>query len=133
MAKKTTSPNAPSTLVKAPKPKASKPKAVEVAPPVIYKGEEGSLYPLDVKDELYMTVDPDMDSSDITVQVQVKDGHEPVFEDIVDRRGVSGARKIPIPLRYITSGMGHTLLFSYRGKVAGQAAESRIQRFLQSI
>lgn len=126
MAKKIVTPGTPSKLVKAPTPKPPKPKAVEVDAPVIYKGEGGTLYPLDVKDEAYLTTDPNMDSSDIIVQVQVKDGGEPVFEDLVDTTGTSGARKIPIPLKYITSGMGHTLLFSYIGRVAGQPAQSRV-------
>lgn len=126
MAKKIVTSGTPSKLVKAPTPNPPKPKAVEVEAPVIYKGEGGTLYPLDVKDEAYLTTDPNMDSSDIIVQVQVKNGGEPVFEDLVDTTGTSGARKILIPLKYITSGMGHTLLFSYIGRVAGQLAQSRV-------
>ncbi|ONH52255.1 hypothetical protein SAMN04490182_3623 [Pseudomonas cedrina] len=126
MAKKNLTPGTPSKLVKAPKPKPPKPKAVEVKAPDIYKGEGGTLYPLDVKDGAFLTTDSDMDNSDITVQIQVKDGGEPQFEDIVDTSGTSGARKIPIPLNYITSGMGHTLLFSFKGTVAGQPAQSRV-------
>lgn len=104
------------------------PKAVEVGAPVIYKGEGGTLYPLDVKEGPYLTTDSNMDDSDITVTVSVrfKHGGEAVFEDIVDKSGTSGARRIFFPLSYITSGMGHTLFFSYKGRVGGQVAESRV-------
>lgn len=104
------------------------PKAVEVGAPVIYKGEGGTLYPLDVKEGPYLTTDSNMDDSDITVTVSVrfKHGGEAVFEDIVDKSGTSGARRIFFPLSYITSGMGHTLFFSYKGRAGGQVAESRV-------
>lgn len=121
MAKKITAPNASLKPVNT-----RKPKAIEVLAPVVYKGEGGSIYPLDAKDDPHLTTDPDMDDSDIVVTIWVEDGGGPVFEEIVDRSGIGGARKIPIPLNILTSGMGHTLLFKYRGKVGGKAAESRV-------
>lgn len=74
MAKKGSPTSVPSTIVKEQKPKPNKPKVVEVDSPVIYKGEGGTLYALDVKDGPYLTTDSDMDDSDITVKVWNKDG-----------------------------------------------------------
>ncbi|MBN2976123.1 hypothetical protein [Pseudomonas lactucae] len=106
--------------------KPSEPNAIEVAAPVIYKGEDGTLYPLDVKDGPYLTTDSRMDGSPITVQVRVKDADEPVFADIVDLTGSSGSRDIAIPLDYLSAGMGRTLLFSYSGVAGGQYADSLV-------
>jgi hypothetical protein len=75
----------------------------------------------------YLTVDPRMDGSPITVTFSAKEAPELVFEDIVDSSGQSGARKIAIPLDYLTRLMGFTALISYTGKAQGQAAQSLVK------
>ncbi|WP_177414045.1 hypothetical protein [Pseudomonas sp. KBW05] len=103
-----------------------KPKALDVAAPQLSSEVDGTVVPSRMPGS-YLTVDPRMDSSPITVKFSAKDAPELVLEDIVDSSGQSGARKIAIPLAYLTTLMGFTALISYTGKAQGQAAQSSVK------
>lgn len=107
-------------------PKPLKPKALDVAAAQISSEVDGTVVPSRMPDS-YLTVDPRMDGSPITVTFSAKEAPELVFEDIVDSSGQSGARKIAIPLDYLTRLMGFTALISYTGKAQGQAAQSLVK------
>ncbi|WP_460134949.1 carbohydrate binding domain-containing protein [Pseudomonas sp. S1_E04] len=112
--------------------KLAKPKAVEVAAPLISSEENGAVVPSRMRGS-YLTVDPDMDSSDITFKFRAKNPLTGeleqllVLEDVVDSSGESGARETPIPLNYLTKTMGFTLVVWYEGKVDGKAAVSLVK------
>ena len=103
-----------------------KPKALDVAAPQVSSEVDGTVVPSRMPDS-YLTVDPRMDSSPITVKFSAKEAPELVLEDIVDSSGQSGARKIAIPLAYLTTLMGFTALISYSGRSEGQAAVSQVK------
>lgn len=126
MAKKISAPEARSAIVKAPPKKAVKPKAVEVESPSISSELEGVVEPSRMVVS-YLTVDSRMDDKPITVHFSTKEQPGPLFEDIVDDSEEPGARNIDIPLDYLTSAMGFTLLVSYIGTSQGQAAASRVK------
>lgn len=126
MSKKIPTPEAPARIVKAPKPKPPKPSGIEVDAPSISSEEAGTIVPSKMLGT-WLTVDTRLDSSDITVEVRAKEAPELVFENIVDSSGQSGARNIKIPLVYLTTLMGFTALFSYKGRVQGQEANSLVK------
>lgn len=103
-----------------------KPKALDVAAPQLSSEVDGTVVPSRMPGS-YLTVDPRMDSSPITVKFSAKDAPELVLEDIVDSSGQSGARKIALPLAYLTTLMGFTALISYTGKAQGQSAQSSVK------
>lgn len=107
-------------------PKLLKPKALDVAAAQISSEVDGTVVPSRMPDS-YLTVDPRMDGSPITVTFSAKEAPELVLEAFVDSSGQSGARKIPIPLNYLTRLMGFTALISYTGKAQGQAAQSLVK------
>ncbi|MGY2139025.1 hypothetical protein ACW9I8_20680 [Pseudomonas reactans] len=107
-------------------PKPLKPKALDVAAAQISSEVDGTVVPSRMPDS-YLTVDPRMDGSPITVTFSAKEAPELVLEDIVDSSGQSGAREIAIPLDYLTRLMGFTALISYTGKAQGQAAQSLVK------
>lgn len=107
-------------------PKLLKPKALDVAAAQISSEVDGTVVPSRMPDS-YLTVDPRMDDSPITVKFSAKEAPELVLEAIVDSSGQSGAREIPIPLNYLTRLMGFTALISYSGKAQGQAAQSLVK------
>lgn len=106
--------------------KPAKPKALDVAAPQVSSEVDSTVVPSRMPDS-YLTVDPRMDSSPITVKFSAKEAPELVLEDIVDSSGQSGAREIAIPLAYLTTLMGFTALISYTGKAQGQAAQSLVK------
>jgi len=121
----------PSSADSAPKPKSSDSQtarldAVEVNAPLISSEVGATIVPSQMEGS-YLTVDSRMDSSDITVIFLVKEAPELVFHDIVDSSGESGARRIAIPLHYLTTSMGFTLLISYKGRASGQPAASLVK------
>jgi hypothetical protein len=107
-------------------PKLLKPKALEVAAARISSEVDGTVVPSRMPGS-YLTVDPRMDGSPITVTFSAEEAPELILEDIVDSSGQSGARKIPIPLNYLTLLMGFTAVISYTGKAQGQAAQSLVK------
>ncbi|MBT1263220.1 hypothetical protein KHP07_22885 [Pseudomonas sp. VS40] len=121
----------PSSADSAPKPKSSDSQtarldAVEVNAPLISSEVGATIVPSQMEGS-YLTVDSRMDSSDTTVIFLVKEAPELVFHDIVDSSGESGARRIAIPLHYLTTSMGFTLLISYKGRASGQPAASLVK------
>lgn len=131
MAKQTSNLETPSSADSAPKPKSSESQAVkldavEVDAPSISSEVNATIEPARMVGS-YLTVDPRMGPSDITVKFSAKEAPELVFEDVVDLSGESGARKIAIPLDYLTRAMGFTLLISYQGRSQGQPAASLVK------
>ena len=126
MATKISAPEALSNIVKAAKPKPSKPNALEVDSPLVSSEENGTVKTLRMKGS-YLTVDSRMDDGPITFTFSTKEQPGPQFEDIVDSSAESGARNIDIPLDYLTTAMGFTLLISYTGTAQGQAAASLVK------
>lgn len=122
MAKEKITPESPETTPS----KLAKPTALEVDAPLISSEVDSTVEPSRMKGS-YLTVDSRMDSSDITVKFSAKEAPELELEDIVDSSGESGARKIAIPLHYLTALMGFTALIGYIGKSQGQAAVSLIR------
>lgn len=122
MAKEKTTAEVPSDPVDAKTPKSIKPQALEVAAPLISSEVNSIIEPSKMPDS-YLTVDARMDNPPITVKFSAKEVPELVLEDVVDSSGESGARKIDIPLAYLTKLMGFTALISYSGKSQGQAVE----------
>ncbi|AZF33121.1 hypothetical protein C4J89_3663 [Pseudomonas sp. R4-35-07] len=111
---------------RSPKPKTAKPDALEVNAPSI-SGEAGGIVVPSAMRDSYLTVDSRMDGSVITVTVSAKEAPELVLENLVDSSGETGARKIEIPLRYLTSLMGFTARISYTGRSQGQLAASLVK------
>jgi len=109
-----------------PESKAAQPSAMEVNAPLISSEADGIVVPSAMKGS-YLTVDPRMDGSDITVTFSAKEAPELVLENLVDSSGETGARKIEIPLSYLTRLMGFTALFSYTGRSQGQLAASLVK------
>ncbi|WLH25634.1 hypothetical protein PSH76_07280 [Pseudomonas sp. FP215] len=109
-----------------PKPRTATPNALEVNAPLISSEVHSSVVPSAMKGS-YLTVDPRMDSSDITVKFGAKEAPELLLEDLVDSSGESGARDIDIPLDYLTTLMGFTALISYTGRSQGQVAASLVK------
>ncbi|WP_338576182.1 hypothetical protein V6L78_12630 [Pseudomonas canadensis] len=107
-------------------PKPLKPKALDVAAAQISSEVDSTVVPSRMPGS-YLIVDPRMDGSPITVRFSAKEAPELVLDDIVDSSGQSGARKIAIPLDYLTRLMGFTALISYTGKAQGQAAQSLVK------
>ncbi|NVZ53000.1 hypothetical protein HX792_21845 [Pseudomonas sp. B6002] len=128
MAKKISTPEARSAIAKAPHKKNAKPKALEVESPSISSELEGVVEPSRMEGS-YLTVDPRMDGGPITVHFSTKERPGPTFEDILDDSDEPGARNIHIPLVYLTTAMGFTLLVSYEGTSQGQPAASRVKEF----
>ncbi|AIB37730.1 MULTISPECIES: hypothetical protein [Pseudomonas] len=126
MAKEKTTAEVPSDPVDAKTPKSIKPQALEVAAPLISSEVNSIIEPSKMPDS-YLTVDARMDNPPITVKFSAKEVPELVLEDVVDSSGESGARKIDIPLAYLTKLMGFTALISYSGKSQGQAVESLVK------
>ncbi|MDQ0741504.1 hypothetical protein [Pseudomonas sp. W4I3] len=109
-----------------PESKAAQPSAMEVNAPLISSEVHGIVVPSAMKGS-YLTVDPRMDGSDITVTFSAKEAPELVLENLVDSSGETGAREIEIPLSYLTRLMGFTALFSYTGRSQGQLAASLVK------
>ena len=136
MAKQTPPLETSSGADNAPNPKdtkapAAKLEAIEVNAPLISSEVDATIVPSRMVGS-YLTVDSRMDSSDITVRFSAEDNDgSPVpgleLEDLVDSSGESGARKINIPLDYLTKTMGFTLLISYSGRVQGQSSVSLVK------
>lgn len=126
MTKEKTPPEVSSTAVEATTPKSLKPKTLEVAAPTISSEVDSTVLPANMPDS-YLTVDSRMDASTITVKFSAKEAPELVLADIVDSSGESGARKIAIPLDYLTKLMGFTALIFYTGKAQGQAVTSLVK------
>lgn len=105
------------------------PDAVEVAAPLVSSEENGTVSPSRMRGS-FLTVDSVMDASPITFKFRAKNTltgeieEGLVFEDIVDSSGESGARKTPIPLKYLTKTMRFTLVVWYEGTVNGKIAVS---------
>ncbi|WP_330209753.1 hypothetical protein [Pseudomonas sp. AM4(2022)] len=129
MAKHTSTPETSSSTDNALTPQSheaitTQPKALEVDAPIISSEQHGTITTEAMKKDSYLTVDSRMDRSDITVTFKIEGEPEIKFEPIVDSSGVSGARKIPIPLQYLTRSMRFTLVISYEGTVGGKPAVS---------
>ncbi|UOK40397.1 hypothetical protein MJP36_11280 [Pseudomonas palleroniana] len=126
MTKEKTTHEVPSDPVVVKTSKSVKPKALEVDAPLISSEVDSTVTPPNMPGS-YLTVDSRMDSSTITVKFRAKEAPELVLEDLVDSSGEAGARKIDIPLDYLTPLMGFTALISYEGKSQGQAATSSVK------
>lgn len=125
----TSTPETPSSTDKASMPQnlesiTAQPQALEVAAPIISSEVYGTITTEKMKEGSDLTVDSRMDSSDITVRFRVEEKPEINFEPIVDSSGVSGGRKISIPLEYLTRSMRFTLVSWYEGTVGGKPAVS---------
>ncbi|AVE04889.1 hypothetical protein CYL20_10190 [Pseudomonas palleroniana] len=126
MTKEKTTHEVPSDPVVVKTSKSVKPKALEVDAPLISSEVDSTVTPPNMPGS-YLTVDSRMDSSTITAKFRAKEAPELVLEDLVDSSGEAGARKIDIPLDYLTPLMGFTALISYEGKSQGQAATSSVK------
>jgi hypothetical protein len=132
MAKKTSTPETASSTENAsiPQPFESitpQAPAQEVAAPVISSELYGTITAEAMEEDSYLTVDPRMDRSDITIKFSIKEAPEIRLNDVVDSSGQPGARQILIPLKHLTMSMGYTLTVWYEGAVGGKPVVSMVK------
>ena len=102
--------------------------AVELPYPQIrYAANNNILYPIDAIDGTAAIIEfPGMGTTDITLELAIKDQDEPGFAPIVQPGSVSGSVVIPIPWQTISTCIGHTILIWYTAMVGGQLKQSLV-------
>ncbi|MBD8269731.1 hypothetical protein [Pseudomonas fluorescens] len=125
-----TTENGTSQTVPTPASSPQTPAVIELPYPQIkYAADNSVLYPIDAKDGTVATIDvPRMQAAPVILYWAILGQEGPIFEPIEVDGNTSGHVEIPIPSRYVSLCIGHTVLIRYSATVGGRREESLILR-----
>ena len=94
---------------------------------ILYAANNNLLYPLDARDGTVATITvANMQAAPVTLYWAIKDQELPAFEPIVVPGSTSGSIDIPIPWRWVSTCIGHTVLIWYSATVNGRLLDSLV-------